>query len=258
MSASIVVSVHDVAPSTAHATRAWTAELDRRGVPVTFLVVPGPWEGPPLRLDRDLVAWLHDRRAGGDEIAQHGWSHRQVSGAPMWRRGVGSVAARGCAEFWSLDAREARRRLEVGREVLCRAGLAPVGFTPPGWLASAPTLTVLADLGYRYTTSRSAVLDLTTGESHRVPALSQRPGGGAGEKIGRAVVDRWARRLARHGESARLAMHPHDLSNPALVASNLAAIDRLLESGATARTYCEFVDAYRRDHDRLLARGGTG
>jgi predicted deacetylase len=210
-----------------------------------------------LRLDSDLVAWLHDRRAGGDEIAQHGWSHRQVSGAPMWRRGVGSVAARGCAEFWSLDAREARRRLEVGRDVLCRAGLAPVGFTPPGWLASGPTLTVLAELGYRYTTSRGAVLDLMTGESHRVPALSQRPGG-AGEKIGRAVVDRWARRLARHGGSARVALHPRDLSSPALVASNLAAIDRLLESDAKARTYREFVDVHRHDHDHPLARGGTG
>jgi uncharacterized protein len=244
MRPSLVVSIHDVAPSTAWAARAWVDELDRRHVPATLLVVPGPWEGPPLRVDRDLVAWLHERRQHGDEIAQHGWTHRAVAGAPAWRRAVASVAARGCAEFWSLDTREAKRRIELGRDVLHRADLAPIGFTPPGWLASAPTREVLADLGYRYTTSRRAVLDLETGESHRVPALSQRPGS-AGEALGRSVVDGWARRLARRAASTRLALHPLDLDNPALVESNLAVIDQFLEAGARARTYRDFVTAHR-------------
>ena len=264
MRPSLVVSIHDVAPSTAHAVRTWVGELDRRHVPVTLLVVPGPWEGPPLRVDRELVEWLRGRAASGDEIAQHGWTHRRVAGAPAWRRAVASVVARGCAEFWSLDAREARRRLEIGRDVLCRAGLAPVGFTPPGWLASEPTVEVLTELGYRYTTNRNAVLDLSTGASYRVPALSQRPGG-AGESIGRTVVDRWARRLARHGDSARLALHPLDLASPALVASNLGAVDALLESGAKPRTYRDFVTAHRatqrsdrRLEEQAALSGGAG
>jgi predicted deacetylase len=244
MTPSLVVSIHDVAPSTAWAARTWVGELDRRRVPATLLVVPGPWEGPPLRLDRDLVSWLHERRTGGDEIAQHGWTHRRVSGAPAWRRAVASVAARGCAEFWSLDTREAKRRIVLGRDVLDRAGFTPGGFTPPGWLASAPTLEVLAELGYSYTTTRSAVLDLHTGATHRVPALSQRPGG-AGEALGRTVVDGWARHLVRRGASVRVALHPMDLDNPALVASNLAVIDQFVAAGATARTYEQFVTAHR-------------
>src|SRR5262249_7903754 len=89
------------------------------------------------------------------------------------RAGLAAVAARGCAEFWSLDTREAKRGIELGRDVLDRAGFTPIGFTPPGWLASATTLDVLTDLGYRYTTTRSAVLDLFSGAAHRVPALSQ-------------------------------------------------------------------------------------
>jgi uncharacterized protein len=157
---------------------------------------------------------------------------------------VASVAARGCAEFWALDTREAKRRLELGRDVLQRAGFDPIGFTPPGWLASAPTREVLAELGYRYTTTRGAVLDLDSGASHRVPALSQRPGA-ASEALGRAVVDSWARRLARRGASARLALHPLDLANPALAESNLAVIDQLLASGAKARTYRDFLTAHR-------------
>jgi uncharacterized protein len=152
------------------------------------------------------------------------------------------VAARGCAEFWSLDTREAKRRVELGREVLHRAGFDPIGFTPPGWLASAPTREVLAEFGYRYTTTRTTVLDLATGDTHRVPALSQRPGGAA-EALGRSVVDSWARRLARRGASTRLALHPMDLDNPALVQSNLAAVEHFLESGAKARTYRDFMTA---------------
>jgi hypothetical protein len=40
-------------------------------------------------------------------------------------------------------------------------------------------------------------------------------------------------------------LHPLDLDNPALVESNLAVIDQLLEAGARARTYRDFVTAHR-------------
>jgi hypothetical protein len=64
-------------------------------------------------------------------------------------------------------------------------------------------------------------------------------------RSGRAVVDRWGRRRARQGASVRLALHPLDLTNPALVESSLGVVDRLLESGAKARTYGDFVTAHR-------------
>jgi hypothetical protein len=88
------------------------------------------------------------------------------------------------------------------------------------------------------------VQDLATGETHRVPALSQRPGGAA-EELGRRVVDSWARRRAQRGACTRVALHPLDLDNPALVQSNLAAVEQLLESGAKARTYGDFITARR-------------
>jgi hypothetical protein len=97
------------------------------------------------------------------------------------------------------------------------------------------------------------VLDLETGESHCVPALSQRPGS-AGEALGRTVVDCWARRLTRRAANTRLALHPLDLDNPALVESNLAVIDQLLEVGAKARTYGDFVTAHRPAAPRTASR----
>jgi hypothetical protein len=40
-------------------------------------------------------------------------------------------------------------------------------------------------------------------------------------------------------------LHPMDLDNPALVQSNLAAAEQLLDSGARARTYRDFITAHR-------------
>ena len=242
MRPSLVVSVHDVAPLTAAATRSWATELDRRDVPATYLAVPGPWEGPPLGHDPALVDWLHARIAQSDEVALHGWTHRPVDGGTIWRRVAGTVAARGRAEFFGLDERETRRRLELGVEALHASGFDPVGFTPPGWLASPATGPVLRELGFRYWTSHRAVHDLVTGTRHPVFALSHRPGG-ASEPIAARVVDAWSRRLARDGRSVRVALHPADLASPQLVEVTLAIIDRVIAAGAEPRTYQHLVES---------------
>jgi predicted deacetylase len=246
MSFPFVVSIHDVAPSTATAVRTWTDHLDARGVPATLLVIPGPWEGPPLRHDLELLAWLRDRAAIRDEVAQHGWTHRRVPGGPRWRRCVGAVAARGCAEFAAVDEREATRRLSWGRGVLTEFGLEPAGFTPPGWLASPATLDALRTLGYRYTTSHGGVTDLHRGRRIRSLAWSHRPGA-ATETLGAAVLAAGVRRVARAGQPLRLALHPRDLASPALVAASLRAVDAALDAGALPCTYLDLVAATAAD-----------
>ena len=202
MNAPLVVSIHDVAPSTADATRTWTRHLSARGVPATLLVIPGPWEGPPLRTDADLVAWLRERVTLGDEVAQHGWTHRRVPGTARWRRGVNALAARGCAEFVGVDCPEATRRVTWGRQVLRDLGFDPVGFTPPGWLASSGTTAALRDVGYRYTTSHTKVTDLHHDATIQAMVFSHRPGA-ASETIAAAVLT--AGRAASCGPGVRCA-----------------------------------------------------
>jgi predicted deacetylase len=238
----LVVSVHDVAPSTAWATRYWSTELERRGVPATFLVVPGPWEGPSFRFDAELVRWLHGRVEHGDEVAQHGWTHRPGRGGAPWRRAVNAIAARGSAEFWTLDEAEARRRAALGRDALRSAGFEPIGFTPPGWLASPDAMRALEQLGYRYATSQRAVVDLHRGVRHTVVALSQRPDG-IGQSMGAACTPAAARLLVRGGRSVRIALHPRDLGHPRLAAASLDAVDAVCGAGAVACTYEAFVEA---------------
>ncbi|MEV5506749.1 DUF2334 domain-containing protein [Streptomyces orinoci] len=239
-----VVSVHDVASWSLEQSRHWVGELDARAVPATLLLVPGPWRGPGPAGDPALAGWVREAARRGHETALHGWTHQAVPGGPPARRLLNAVLARGCAEFCALDERSARTRLERGLTTLGSMGLAPCGFTPPGWLASRGTLAALRALGLEYTTSHLAVLDLRTATAHRMPALSHRPGG-LGERAGARLLTAAVRRWSARGTPFRIALHPDDLARPGLRECALRAVDTALEAGARPYTYAELVRARR-------------
>lgn len=230
----LVVSVHGVAPATLAGARAWCAELDRRGVPASLLVVPGPWHGTPLPEDGATVVWLRDRVFAGDEVLLHGWAHRAGPLGPAWRRGLGRVVAGDTAEFAALGEPEAYALIATGRAVLDGLDLPAAGFTPPGWLHSPGTMRALSRAGLRYTTSRGAVHDLRSGVRRRAVVLSHRPGT---EPVATTVLERAAAATARRGGTVRIAVHPAALSRPGLRAATLRAVDAALRAGAVATTY---------------------
>lgn len=237
----IVVSVHDVSPATADETARWCADADALGVPVSLLVIPGPWRGTRLSDEPEYARVLRDRVTHGDEIVLHGFTHRAGPEGSWVRRAVGTAVARGAAEFAALDEPEAERRLAAGKAVLDRLGLATDGFTPPGWLASPAAERALARAGFRYTTSHRGVRDLRTRRLHRAFALSHRPGGGLSEWTGAAVVRTWALRGAARGRLVRIALHPDDLHRPRLRDTTLRAIEAVLAAGGVATTYAGVV-----------------
>jgi uncharacterized protein len=239
----IVVSVHDVAPATAAETARWCADADSFGIPVSLLVIPGPWRGRRLLDEPEYADVLRDRQARGDELVLHGWTHRAGPEGSRLRRLAGRMVARGAAEFAALDEAQAAQRLAAAREVLGQLGLTTTGFTPPGWLASAAAERALASAGFRYTTTHRGVRDLGTRRLHRAFALSHRPTGGPGERIGAAVLRSGARRAAATGGLVRVALHPDDLHRPGLRDTSLRAIDAVLSAGGRALTYGAVVEA---------------
>ncbi|WP_345433706.1 polysaccharide deacetylase family protein [Actinoallomurus vinaceus] len=236
----LVVSVHDVAPVTAEQTRRWCADADSLGIPVSLLVVPGPWRGTSLADEPGYAEVLRARAAHGDELVMHGWSHQAGPEGSLPRRTVGRLVARGAAEFGALDEVQAADRLMSGRAVLREMGLVACGFTPPGWLASPATNRALRQAGFRYTTSHFGVRDLRSGRLWRGFALSHRPGG-AGERLGAVLVKEWARWRARRGGLVRIALHPGDLDRPGLRDTTLRAIEAVLAAGGRAMTYSDVV-----------------
>jgi hypothetical protein len=72
--------------------------------------------------------------------------------------------------------------------------------------------------------------------------FSHRPGA-VSETIAAAVLTSGARRVVRGRRPLRLALHPADLSSPALVRATLSAIDDALAHDATPCTYRALVGA---------------
>jgi predicted deacetylase len=216
------------------------------GVPLTFLVIPGPWRGAGFGDvgddGSDLASWLRSRQQQGDEISVHGWCHQADVPGTAPRRLVGSIVARGCAELWALDRPTAGRRTADGIRVLHRHGLAVTGSTPPGWLGSAAARAGLADAGLQYVTDHTGMVDLVTGRRWPAPAVCHRPAPQLPaqtnwrEQIGRRVVGT-APRLIAAGSSVRIGLHPDDLDRPGLESAAVTAVRRCLDAGAVPTTY---------------------
>jgi hypothetical protein len=83
--------------------RTLAAVAEVADLPVTLLAVPrfhGEAATP------ELVDWLEARRRRGDELALHGWSHRDEATAPATlSTACGGVYTRGEGEFWALSER---------------------------------------------------------------------------------------------------------------------------------------------------------
>jgi uncharacterized protein len=255
----LVVSVHDVSPATATETAGWCADADALGIPVSLLVIPGPWRGRRLMDEPEYADVLRGRVAGGDEIVLHGWSHQAGREGGRVRRAVGRAVARGAAEFAALREEQATERLSAAGAVLADLGLTTCGFTPPGWLASPAAERAVALAGFAYTTTHFGVRDLRNGRLHRGLALSHRPGGGLGERLGAAVVRLGAQRAVRLGAQravrlgaqravarrrlVRIALHPDDRHRPGLRDTTMRAIEAVLGAGGRALTYGAVVAA---------------
>jgi hypothetical protein len=105
----LAVALHDIEPATfEHCAliREWLTDLGVRRV--TLCVVPAADHHPFFQRSPALTAWLQERRAAGDAIAQQGF--------------VGGRA---------VSARESSEHVRAGRRLLSLAGLEPRGYRAP-------------------------------------------------------------------------------------------------------------------------------
>ncbi len=174
-SAGLVVSIHDVAPSTLPEVRWLLARLDEVGVaPRVLKVIPRASGADDIRRHPDLVELLTEEIRRGSELVLHGLRHRVPPGARLGGRALDRLRARlfagDAAEFLALDHRAAAEAIEEGSALLDAVGLEAVGFCPPAWLARPGLSSILRDLGFRYACWFGSLEDLRTGRRHRIPA----------------------------------------------------------------------------------------
>jgi predicted deacetylase len=208
-------------------------------VPLTWLAVPR-YHGAPR--DAAFEAALGERLAHGDELALHGWCHRDEATATgvfdRWRR---TVYTAGEGEFAALPRAEAARRLRDGRAWFEAQGWPLHGFVAPAWLTSAGTWAALDELGFGYTCTLSRLVALPSRRSLHAQSLVY----STRAAWRRALSLGWNAAVARVERSRpllRLELHPSDAEHAAVRRSWM----RLLAAALREREAVTLSQAVRR------------
>lgn len=242
----LVVSVHDVAPSSRETSEKIVSELLRHGVTVcSLLVVPDYHHAGSIAADRELGIWLREMEGRGHEVVIHGYFHDRPRGKneSVREKIMTRFYTNDEGEFFDLAYEEAIRRITRAREEFVKLGLAPRGFIAPAWLLSAEGERAAIDAGMEYTTRLGSVRDLRSGQDF--PSRS----------IVYSVRNSWRRSTSLAWNSAlflaesqkplmRLSIHPPDYQHPAIWEQILRFIDRLV-AGRNVMTYAAWIDEQR-------------
>ncbi|MBJ7331828.1 MAG: DUF2334 domain-containing protein [Solirubrobacteraceae bacterium] len=233
----LAVAIHDVEPATFERCARIRDWLFDHGVHrVTLLVIPAPDLHPFMDRRPELAAWLRERAAAGDAVAQHGLQHRQARNGTPLRQALARWQGADAAEFVGLDEGETRRAIESGRRLLKLAGIEPRGFVAPGY---AYTPALRAALAERFDWWADLLRLHRGGKSATVaPALTL----GTATPLKRALSPMLIRTMAASsGPLLRLDLHPADLDHP----RHMLALDSVLQRAGrrSAVTYDDLVAA---------------
>jgi predicted deacetylase len=200
---SLAVALHDVEPATFERCaliRDWLADLgvDR----VTLLVIPARDLHPLADRSPEIAAWLIERQAAGDAVAQHGFEHPE-----RWSR---RLRPRLHSEPAALDA---------GRRVLKLAGIEPRGFVAPAY-SYTPALRELVASRFRWWAGPWGVHASAQAPGPAAIVNLSAPAVGLGNtSVARRAVSPSLLRAATvlAGDVLRLDLHPDDLERPSHV-----------------------------------------
>jgi predicted deacetylase len=242
----LVVSVHDVAPSTRPVVEQIVAELARHGVRVcSLLVVPDYHHQGPSMQDRQFVGWLRELEAAGHEIVVHGYFHERPrrGDESFFEKFVTQIYTNGEGEFYDLGYEEALRRIKTAREEFCASGLKPQGFVAPAWLLSPEAERAARGAGMEYTTRLRTILDLRSAQTFAARSIVY----SVRNSWRRTTSLLWNAALARaleHNPLLRVSIHPADYSHPT-VWRQIVDLIKTANGSRTVRTYQDWIGEQR-------------
>lgn len=222
----LLITIHDVTPALRpRVERLWTM-CAAHGVVPGLLVIPD-WHGiAPIEGDPSFLAWVRARAAEGAELFLHGERHDEVGLPRTWRdalRAAGRTAGEG--EFLTLDHDAARARIDRGLARLRAAGLDPIGFVPPAWLAKPDAHVAAREAGLAVSEDDATIYAHARGRAYASPVLrwSARGAFRSWASVAQARA-RW--QLQRRAPVMRIALHPGDLAS--------SSVERSIEKALAA------------------------
>ena len=245
----LVVSIHDVAPSTQPITDKILAALAQKGIRhCSLLVVPDYHHQGRSMQDRQFVSWLRNLEVSGHEIVIHGYFHERPARAheSLFEKFVTRVYTQAEGEFYDLDYDEALQRIKTARNEFRAAGLKPRGFVAPAWLLSTVAERAARDAEMEYTTRLQNVKDLRSGEIFPARSLVYSVGNGWRRTTSLA----WNAALSRAAKDSpfvRLSVHPPDYSRPSIWKQIVKLIGEMAPV-RTPTTYQDWIAEQRLKH----------
>jgi predicted deacetylase len=242
----LVVSVHDVAPSTKPIAEKIISDLIQKGIRhCSLLVVPDYHHRGASMQDRPFVSWLRTLEEAGHEIVIHGHFHERPSRTreSFLEKCSTQFYTQGEGEFYDLGYDEAFRRIKTARDEFLANGLKPRGFVAPAWLLSSEGERAARDAEMEYTTRLRTVRDLRSGETFSARSLVY----SVRNSWRRAVSLAWNAALSRVLESKpllRLSIHPPDLSHPTIWRQIVDLISEM-DGRRTPTTYQDWIAEQR-------------
>ncbi len=246
----LIIAIHDVGPAFAEPIAILVERIEAIiGAPrFAMLVVPDHWGMAPLGAHPSFRARLRGWADAGVEMFLHGWQHRDDT---PHRRLFDRLRARTMTasegEFLGLSADEAERRMREGRDVVEQAtGSAVAGFVAPAWLYGEGARSAMRQVGFPLAEDHFRVWRPANDEIlARGPVITWASRSAARTASSLAVAAVARSNLGRL-PTVRVAVHPGDVTKPAL----LASIDRTVRAFARGRVISRYAD--------LLARGAVG
>jgi len=235
----LVVSLHDVHPSSLAAVAQQRAELRARGVRRFSLLVVPRWHGrESVESDAQFVKAITGWQEEGDEVILHGWTHsctgmKERAGDWFWTRLYTSREA----EFHLANPYETRIRITTGRDLFDRLNWRTVGFVAPAWLMAPHTVPILQELGFAYTVTRQHVIPLAATAQ---PITSTSLCYSTRSPWRRTASRLWNPSLARQLRQApllRISLHPGDVMYPTVWHQVCRLTEHALQAGRVAQTY---------------------
>jgi len=236
----LLASIHDVGPR-------FESEVDRLADLLTgtlgsarfaMLVVPDHWGESRLSAGTPFAGRLRRWAESGIEMFVHGWFHRDTA----QHTGLSAFKARHMTasegEFLGLSAAEAARRMEDGRALIEDiTGRSPSGFIAPAWLYGVGALEALRASSFALAEDHMKVWVPQTGAViARGPVITwaSRSAARTASSLAFAAI---ARQVLHPLATVRVAVHPGDVTKPAIINS----IDATMRCFAKRRT----VGSYR-------------
>ena len=243
----LVVSLHDVAPSTQQVADKIISELTQRGVRhCSLLVVPDYHHQGASMQDQQFVSWLRNLEATGHEMVIHGYFHERPkrNKEGVFEKAVTRIYTQGEGEFYDIGYEEAFRRIKTARDEFLGAGLKPRGFVAPAWLLSNEGERAARDAEMEYTTRLRTVRDLRSGETFVARSLvySVR---NAWRRVTSLAWNGMLSRLQKDQTLVRLSIHPPDFAHSAIWRQIVGLISEMAPL-RTPTTYHDWIGEQRR------------